>query len=286
MPRDDVEPDPAYWDMVSREQQLLSGDADLAIAHGSAHPEVYGGMWWEGPRLQVGFTVLGPVADELRRLLTHPDKVDIVEVPRSEQNLRALREDIQRELDDAAIPWMDIGLTERQVCVGLRAGGHPYPPGPDPVPPVAGPRSTAVRPDLAVAVEPHSTQIAGGHGPRGTVVIRNRGTVATKLGTPTTLIATLLDNRGNVAGSFSGWLTDDALHWRLAPGEAARVPFVGGTGCGPPDYVTPPGEYGLVVVLPLRAADSELQIVTEPVTVRVLPVEAEDQPQDHRGGEA
>lgn len=37
--------------------------------------------------------------------------------------------------------------------------------------------------------------------------------------------------------------------------------------------MTPPGEYRLVVVLPFVATDSTLQLVTQPVAIRVLPAE-------------
>lgn len=116
--------------------------------------------------------------------------------------------------------------------------------------------------------------VPGGQNPRGMVVIRNVGTSMTSFMTGRTLIASVLDDHGNIAGAFDGWLHDDAVTPRLEPGGEAEIQFVGGTASRGPGYVTPPGEYRLVIEVRLRDPEMpgrEQVLITEPVPIRVLP---------------
>lgn len=277
---------------IAARQEALRADAEVAIAFGEGHPDTFGGVWWEGARLQVGFTADARWAGELSELLEQPDEVDMIEVAYAEGTLIAIQETIAREF---ANEYEAVGLGAQLVRVELRpdgasiaaelnrrygiavevaVGGYPYPQtgADDPQP---GPVATISRPDLELTAVPATDTVVGGQDPHGDVVITNRGPTTTKLDTNSRFFASLLDVDGMVAGSASGWFAGTGLMLRIGPGESGRVPFTGGTARPGPDYVTPPGVYQLVVVVPLFGPDHpRAQLVTPPVPLRVLPATA------------
>ena len=83
-------------DEIGRQQAELRSDLQRVIAWGTAHPDAFGGAWYdnEGP-VRIRVAVVG---GQLPRLeLEHPDRVTFVPVTRSEQQLRDLADRIVRE---------------------------------------------------------------------------------------------------------------------------------------------------------------------------------------------
>ncbi|HEU0103860.1 MAG TPA: hypothetical protein VFR07_16180 [Mycobacteriales bacterium] len=246
---------------------------DAARAYGSAHPEVFGGLWWQGPRLQVAFTSLQPYEQELQAELGHPGDVDVVLARWTLSRLGQVRAAVERRLEQSPALWQSIGEGVQRVTVDLRAdavalaaellkehgevleltvGGRPYPPDPDAASSQAppGPVATAARPDLQLRASCEQPFAVSGHGFRGQLVVRNTGSTAVQLHSEQPLLAVLLSADGRRAGSYTGLVSGTGLVLDLPPGGSASIAFLGGT-AGGPRYATPPGRYDLVVVLPL-----------------------------------
>lgn len=120
-----------------------------------------------------------------------------------------------------------------------------------------------------------SPAVRAGEFLRGAVELGNDGPYEVLFETAQPVKGHLLHPDGTLAGRTSGGARGTGLRIRLAPGRAAEVRFLAGTDSrDPADGATlPPGEYLLVVVLPVHELNGERlhdgRIVTPPVPITV-----------------
>ncbi len=108
---------------VASAQHRLREDLDRLVAYGRGCPEEWGGVWFEGARLHVGFTRPDDHRAAVTALLEHPQDVEIVLVERSAQHLAAVRRAVERVLQEHPQSWTEVS-TGRHVRVQLRAHGR------------------------------------------------------------------------------------------------------------------------------------------------------------------
>lgn len=287
---------PRDWlEHIGSRQSVLQADLDAALAYGESHPEVFGGVWWNGPRLQVGLTVPRPHERAILAVVEHPAEVDVALVRWTLEQLADVRADVERRLEQSPGRWQGIGDEGQQITVALRAdgealaaelleahgealeltiGGRRYPAearsARRQAPP--GPVATAHRPDLELCAVCDQAEIGTGHDFTGQLTVHNTSDIAVQVVTEQPLLATLLSADGRSAGAFTGFLAGTGLTFELPAGHSTKIAFIGGT-AGGPRYATPPGTYDLVVAMPLDEPDLTMhrsQLLSTPIHLTVL----------------
>ncbi|MCW2778816.1 MAG: hypothetical protein JWN17_2541 [Frankiales bacterium] len=277
----DLEPAtvPRGWDGdVGLAQSELSDDLEQVVADGERHPEAYGGVRFDGPRLLVAYTDPDAHRDRVRALVQHPDAVDVVRAPRTQQELRQVRDAVERVLEQHPHSWSGLGNAGDHLVLDLRAsgldvaeqlwrehgdavaitvGGHDYPldveavaaqrryPGPEQTEP--WPEGLVAEVVLARPATPVGDVV------RGRLLLRATGTrVAFDSDQP--LYGELLDDDGRRVNTVAGFRIGTGRDWDLRPGEQRDVEFSAETDSarladGP--FVAP-GTWQLVLPVPVH----------------------------------
>jgi len=291
-------PHDPWFVYLGERHALLQADIAAAARYGADHPEVWGGVWLDGARLQVGLTVLDPHAAQVAALLEHAADVDIVAVPRTTAEVEAVWADVGAVLAEqrsAGQPgqrplFTMAGIAGRRVAVhlhptgedlarrlytrhgdalDLRVGGLPYPLDTQALPlPVAGPVPTITWAELQLTTRPDSSTVQAGEQINGTVMITNTGPRPVRVEGGQPLTGHLVDADGHLAGSATGWIGGSGFSADLPPGASLEVDFLAGT-AGVTTYMTPPGRYDLVVPLDLYGPDHRGRLLTPPVPIDI-----------------
>jgi hypothetical protein len=265
-------------------------DVETVLAFGEAQPEVFGGLYVDGPRMHVGLTDLSH-AGALRAQLVEPALMDVERVAYSQAELQHVQEEISRLVRELPNRLESLGVGYQQVSLNLRAdgmefahavsrrfgdrvrvrvGGRPYPPDGLPLPAPKPPQATRTITGLSVTVHPARDYVRSGAGFSGTVRLTNVGDEIITLDTDQPLSGFLLDSNGSVAGKATGWTAGTGLGVGLEPGGSQEITFYGGTAATSGDrYSTAPGEYAVVVVVPVYDGAPGGQILSEPAAIRV-----------------
>lgn len=252
-----------------------TSDVVTVDRYGRANPGVFGGVWFDHDRLQVGITAELELHEaRLRPLLTLPDRVDVVPARWTVEHLNGVRAEAERVV--AAHPGLarSSGMGIQRICFDLRAdgeavaadlhaqfdgaleltvGGHPYPRGywgiaPEP------PTPTWPSEGVELWLRLDSDEVRSGDDLTGTLVVHNATTAPVLLTGRPTQIATVLDEHGTLAGTFDGFLTDEGMHRVVDPDRIIYLPVLGGT-AGTDTYATPPGRYRVVASLDVAEDD-------------------------------
>lgn len=258
----------------------------------AAHPDVYGGCWFDGPQLHVGLTVMRPHARTLRALLPDPASVTIRPVRFTAVEIAAVAVEVDGVVRRSGVTWHSLGGglraatadlgPEGSVLAGelhdrfgdrlrITVGGRVYPPDGRAVAPLPAPVATEDLPGLQLRAVLDSPHVVTGRVFQGTVHLLNAGETSIRFDTDQPLIAVVIDTADVVVGTFSGWRAGTGIVVDLAPGDTQEIAFTGGTAGGSGDrYATAPGPYAVVVALPVRAAGRG-RFVTAPVPLVVTP---------------
>jgi len=268
-------------------QSALRGDFELIAGYGEAHPGAWTGAWWDNePTVRIVAAFTGNVARHeaaLRPMLRHPGRLVVKRRQHSLADLRRVREEIERTVEQRAAEtgrWIltSIGEGKGVVRVVLRADqenlaselaarygnavelrvgafcfpdrqrGHPRPP-------VRPTLEESTFEGLEMSVEVDRQVLEAGDDGRGRLVLRNSsaGRIG-PLGSGQPLVGSLLNASLEAIGGYSGWIAGTGVIIDLAPGQSASIPVIYGTastreGLG---YVVPPGTYWLKVQMRFR----------------------------------
>ncbi|MGI8695936.1 MAG: hypothetical protein ACR2JQ_04715 [Mycobacteriales bacterium] len=263
----------ARWDQ--------SADIRWLREYGGQHPDVWGGLWVEGPRVAVTFTNPEAHAAYLRSEVARPSLLDVRRALRTAQQLGEIRAAVDSRLQSERGRWHLTGTRKHVVMVGLRGdavdlaaelhdrfgdalaltvGQHAYPPDPSRVvQPQPGPVSTIDIPGLWARAVPDAQDLPAGPAITGVVELRNCSAGDLSFQTDQPLMGYLLDGTGDVAGVFTGVVVGTGLTVALRPAGHRSVAFQAGTASRDPSlgWVLPAGRYQLVVAIPVDHDDGD-----------------------------
>ncbi len=276
---------------MDRSAAAHGSDFDVVRSFAASHPDVSGGLWFVGPQLNVGLTVMRPHAAVLRALLRSPDQVTIRPVRFTTAEIAAVRAEVELVVRESGTTWHSLGAGVQAATADLgpegstlaselhsrfgdrvrvTVGGRAYPPDGAAVPTLPAPEATREFPGLQLRAVLTTPRVTTGRVFDGTVHLRNTGRTPIRFDTDQPLAALVID-AGRVVGTSSGWSAGTGLMVELAPGAAREIPFTGGTAGGSGDqYSTPPGSYTVLVTVPLRSRPFG-ELVTPPVPLDVTP---------------
>jgi len=273
-------------------------DQQRVHAYGAQHPGSWVGIDHDGPTLIVMFTDPAPHEAAMRNLLPAGALVEFRAVARTAADLDQLRvrlDEVLAEHPGSMHSWgtgvrtLDVHLrstagdlaerlhAEFGDVLEIRLGAHLYPldTGGRWVPLEPGPVGTVSVPGLRATPVLGSSAVRAGEFLRGVVELYNDGQSEIQLETGQPLTGHLLHPDGTLAGRTSGGIRGTGRRIGLTPGHAAEVRFLAGTDSrDPADGATlPPGDYLLVVVLPVYDLNGERiddgRLVTSPVPITV-----------------
>jgi hypothetical protein len=268
-------------------QSALRGDYELIIRYGEEHPGAWAGAWFHNePAVRIVAAFSGDAARHdaaLRPRLRYPDRLVVERRPYLLSDLRRVREEIERALQQRAAQtgrWIltSIGEGRGAVLVGLRAdqenlaselaarygsavelrvGAFPFPDRGrgQPRPPVRPTLAERTFEGLEMRVEVDQEVLAAGDDGHGRLVLRNSGSERIgPLGSGQPLTGSLLNASLEAVGGYSGMIAGTGLIVDLAPGRSASIPVLYGTASTRADlgYVVPPGTYWLEVRMRFR----------------------------------
>jgi hypothetical protein len=268
-------------------QSALRGDLELIVGYGEEHLEAWAGAWFDNePAVRVVAAFTGDVAKHdaaLRPRLRHPDRLVVESRQHSRSDLRRLREEIERTLEQRATQTgrrilTSIGDGKGVILVALRADqenlaselaarygsavelrvglfsfpdrrrSHPQPP--------AGPAlEEQTFEGLEMSVEVDQKVLEAGDDGHGRLVLRSSSSERIgPLDTGQPLVGSLLNASLETVGGYSGWIAGTGLTVDLAPGRSASIPVIYGTASTREDlgYAVPPGRYWLKVQMRFR----------------------------------
>lgn len=259
---------------LARRQQELWGDMARLRGYGADHPDAWGGLWFEGPRLVVGFTDSAAHEDAVRSLVDHPDRLDIAVVPYSQAELEAVRDSVDAALQEVPGSWWSVGMSASEVevvlsgsglalaerfhalygsRVRLTVAGHDFPFAADALheTPAPGPESTVPWPDGLHCQLVLDGQPVSGGGITGRLVLTAVGQPVRLRTTGQPFHAVLLDEVGHLAGQHLTSRSGTGLSVDLAPGEQRSVVVHAGTDSADlrRGTVVPPGTWHLAVLI-------------------------------------
>jgi hypothetical protein len=282
-----IPPPPSPFDRPQADQR----DVDVAVAFGVRHPEVFAGVWVDGPRIHVGLTELEPYADELRALMAGPDDVQIDLAKYTAAELSTIQQQIIERVRGIPGVFQGIGIQHQKLALQLSAAGaavarelheefgellsvhvghRAYPPDGLDVPAPPAPVATRSFPGLVIIAQLDKDRIRSGAGWSGEVELRNDGPALIDFETDQPVIGSVIDASGRVVGAFSGVIAGTGIRVNLPPGTSQKIRFLGGTGGGTGErYSTPPGDFSAVVVIPVHDDESGGQLVSTPTDLRV-----------------
>jgi hypothetical protein len=289
-------------------QSALQGDLDLVTRYGEEHPETWAGVWFDNePTVRIVTAFTSDIAQHdaaLRPRLRHPGQLVIQTRPHSLSELRRVRQEIERNLQQQAArtgrPMLtSIGLGKAVISVTLRAdqedvagalaarygnavelrvGAFSFPGrrrshrrGPD----RSAPEEQAFE-GLEVSVEVDQAVLEVGDDGRGQLILRNNGTERIgPFGCGQPLVGSLLNASHEAVGSCTGWIAGTGLIVDLAPGRSASIRVIFGTASTREElgYALPPGHYWLKVQMPFQhEADGPTRALTAPLTqITIVP---------------
>ena len=268
-------------------QSALRGDFELIAGYGEEHPGAWAGAWFDNePAVRIVAAFTGDAARHdaaLRPRLRYPDRLVVESRQHSLRDLRRVREEIERTLEQRATQtgrWIltSIGEGKGVIRVVLRAdqenlaselatryGGaielrvgafsfpdrrrsHPRPP--------AGPAlEEQTFEGLEMNVEAGQKVLEAGDDGHGRLVLRNSSSERIgPLASGQPLGGSLLNAALETIGGYSGWIAGTGLIVDLAPGRSASIPVIYGTAStrGNLGYSVPPGTYWLKVQMRFR----------------------------------
>jgi hypothetical protein len=289
-------------------QSALRGDLELVARYGEEHPGTWAGVWFDNePTVRIVAAFTSDVAQHdaaLRPQLRHPDRLVVQKRPHSLSNLRRVRQEIERTLQQQAAETgqpilTSIGLGKAVILVDLRADQEdlagelaarygsavelrvgafsfpdrrrrqPRPPG------RPAPQEQAFN-GLEMNVEVDQTVLEIGDDGHGRLVLRNNGPERIgPLGCGQPLVGSLLNASHEAVGGFTGWIAGTGLTVDLEPGRSASIKVIFGTASTREElgYALPPGRYWLKVQMPFRPGPGgPTHALTAPLTqITIVP---------------
>jgi hypothetical protein len=290
-------------------QSALRGDFELIAGYGEEHPEAWAGAWWDNEpavRIVAAFTAdAGQHDAALRPRLRHPDRLVVEIRQHSLPDLRQVREEIQRTLEQRATQagrpiLTSIGEGAGVIRVALRAdqenlaselaarygsavelqvGAFPFPDRrrSDPQPPAVAALEEQAFEALEISVEADQRVLEVGGDGHGQLVLRNGSSERIgPLDSGRPLIGSLLNASLETVGTYGGWIAGTGMIIDLAPGQSASIPVIYGTTSTRADlgYAVPPGTYWLKVQMPFRhgLGGPSTHALTAPLTqITIIP---------------
>ncbi len=306
----------------------LRGDIELVNRYGEEHPGTWAGVWFDNePTVCIVAAFTSDVAQHdaaLRPRLRHPTRLVVQRMPHSLADLRQVRAEIERTLQQRAAEtgrpvFTSIGQGKAVIHLDLRAdqenvasefaarygsavelrvgffgfpGRRPARPRPPGGPTAAEPEEKAFD-GLKMSVEVDQTVLEVGDDGHGRLVLRNHGReriVPQGLGQP--LVGSLLNASHEAVGGFCGAIGGTGLAVDLAPGGSASIGVIFGTASIREElgYTLPPGRYWLKVQISFRHGTGERRYaLTAPLTqITIVPRVREigEEAGPSRGGDA
>ena len=290
-------------------QSALRGDFELIVGYGEEHPGAWAGAWWDNePAVRIVAAFTGDVAQHdaaLRPRLRHPDRLVVESRQHSLSDLRQVREEIERTLEQRAMQvgrqiLTSIGEGTAIIRVALRAdqenlaselaarygsavelrvGAFCFPDRQrsHPQPPAVPALEEQTFDGLEISVEVDQRVLEAGDDGHGRLVLRNSGSERIgPLGSGQPLVGSLLNASLETVGGYSGWIAGTGLIIDLAPGQSASIPVIYGTASTREDlgYVVPPGTYWIKVQMRFRhgLGGPPTHALTAPLTqITVIP---------------
>jgi hypothetical protein len=291
-------------------QSALHGDLELVACYGEEHPGTWAGVWFDNePTVRIVAAFTSDVAEHdaaLRPRLRHPDRLAVQRRPHSLSDLRRVRQEIKRTLQQQAAEtgrpvFTSIGQGKAVIHVDLRAdqenlaselaarygsavelrvGAFSFPGRQLTVPRPPGgpvPQEQAFE-GLEMSVEVDQKVLEVGDDGHGRLVLRNNGPERIgPLGCGQPLVGSLLNASREAVGGFTGAIAGTGLTVDLAPGRSASVRVIFGTASTREElgYALPPGRYWLKVQMRFRCGPGEpTYALTAPLTqITVVPRE-------------
>jgi hypothetical protein len=263
-------------------QSALRGDLELVARYGEEHPGAWAGVWFDNePTVHVVAAFTRDVTQHdaaLRPRLRHPGRLVVQRMPHSLSDLRQVRQEIERTLQQRAaeagrpiltsigqgkaVIHVDLRADQENLAselaprygsaVELRVGAFSFP----------GRRRSRPRPPggpapeeqafegLEMNVEVDQRALEVGDDGHGRLVLRNSGTE--RIGPPglgQPLVGSLLNASHEAVGGFTGAIAGTGLTVDLAPGQPASTGVIYGTASTSEElgYALPPGTYWLKV---------------------------------------
>jgi hypothetical protein len=195
------------------------------------------------------------------------DELKVVLVRLRDQEPAVLTQFPMPEVDEGRQPPFAIGLAAWAVAtaeelhrrfgddIELTVGALPYPPGRQPTHPrTAGPPADLLDPHGIEAELADPAVVRSGHTLRHGLLLRNLTGRELQIATNGQVTATVVDpHTGEVVGGYAGFQILPLIIFRVAPGQAERVPLLIGTASFTPrlGYTVPPGSWGIQVTLTL-----------------------------------
>jgi len=290
-------------------QSALRGDFELIAGYGEEHPGTWAGAWFDNePAVRIVAAFTGDAARHdaaLRPRLRHPDRLVVESRQHSLSDLRRVRQEIERTLEQRAAQAGRPVLTSigegagviRVVlradqedlagelaarygsAVELRVGGFSFPDrrrSPPQAPAGPGLEEQTFE-GLEISVEAGQKILEAGDDGHGRLVLRNSssGRIG-PLGSGQPLAGSLLNVSLEAVGGYGGWIAGTGLIIDLAPGRSASIPVIYGTASTREDlgYVVPPGRYWLQVQMRFRhgLGGPPTNALTAPLTqITVIP---------------
>ena len=263
-------------------QSALRGDLELVTRYGEEHPGTWAGVWFDNePAVSIVAAFTSDVAQHdaaLRPRLRHPGRLVVQSRPHSLSDLRRVRQEIERTLQQRAAETgrpvlTSIGQGKAVIHVALRADqenlagelaarygsavelrvgafGFPGRRRSRPRPPGGPAQQEEAFEGLEVSVEVDQAVLEVGDDGHGRLVLRNGGPERIgPLGCGQPLAGSLLNASHEAVGGFTGWIAGTGLTVDLAPGQSASIPVIFGTASSREElgYALPPGKYWLKV---------------------------------------
>jgi hypothetical protein len=283
-------------------QSALRGDLELVARYGEEHAGIWAGMWFGNePTVHIVAAFTSDVAEHdaaLRPRLRHPDRLVVQRRPHSVSDLRQVRQEIERTLQQRAAEtgrpiFTSIGQGKAVIHVALRAdqenlagelagrygsavelrvGAFSFPGRrrSRPRPPAGPALEEQTFEGLEMSVEVDQAVLEAGDDGYGRLVLRNSGTDRIgPLGCGQPLVGSLLNASREAVGGFTGAIAGTGLAVDLAPGQSASIPVIYGTASTREElgYALPPGTYWLKVQMPFQQGPGgPAHVLTAPLT--------------------
>lgn len=270
---------------------------DAVRGYGAAHPDQFGDVRVDGPRVVASFTSdLRRHLAALQQVVGDPDRIAVEPAKATGARLQQICDEVARCYGDdprrvlvrtgpgvvaVRAPFEDVAAelhARYGAAIDITLGTKPYPRGritPGLAVPAPVPVTTVEVVDLATVMELNGTSVRSGEDMRGRLRLVNRGAEPLRLRTGAIVPGGVRrPGTGFLAGWFVGAVVAVAVGIDLAPGAERTHPLaVGTTSCLPDDsYGVPPGRYetiaafGVTVVGdPGPAGGTGVVVVTGPV---------------------
>lgn len=276
-------------------QDDLHDDAARLDDYGAQHLDTWTGIKFEGGRLVALCTDPDRHRDAVRRLVNHPDSLDLRRAPYSRSHLDVVHSVVRALSEREPGTWTACGPGLTAVNISFRGGydhlarelheqfgdaikvtvgAFAYPVGLEASSRLrAAPTSTVDFPAARVEVVPASAAAPVGTDVTGDVRITNESTVEQlTIDTGQPLDGLLIDDDHRVVGAAHGFKGGTGYGVRLDPGATATIRFSAGVDSLDPRLGTtlPAGEYRLIVTIPVHdRANRDARIVTAPVPIEL-----------------